>query len=80
MVVKYVHFRENSSVSRRRGKEWRSEAPAERICLAAVSFCHIKDYGRITINELEDKQKTYPAVCEWACQSQWKCSFVCCLY
>lgn len=64
-----------------RGKEWRSEAPAEWICLAAVSFCHIKDYGRITTNEQEDKQHiNYPVVCEWACHCQWNHSFICCLF
>lgn len=29
----------------RKGKEWRFEAPAKRICLTAVSFCRVKDYG-----------------------------------
>ena len=37
-----------------KGKEWRFEAPAKRICLAAVSFRRVKDYGRITTNEWED--------------------------
>lgn len=44
-----------------RGKKWRFEAPAKRICLAAVSFCRVKDYGRITTNEQDDQHThTHP--------------------
>lgn len=60
MVVKYVcvtvcvcvcHIKRVGE----RGKKWRFEAPAKRICLAAVSFCRVKDYGRITTNEQDDQ-------------------------
>lgn len=36
-----------------RGKEGRFEAPAKRMCLGSVSFCRVKDYGRVAANEQE---------------------------
>lgn len=40
-----------ASKKEKEGKEWGFEAPARRICLAAVSFRMVEDYGRITANE-----------------------------
>lgn len=41
-----------------RGRDCKFEAPEQRICLAAVSFCRVKDYGRITTNQQQDHPPT----------------------
>lgn len=71
MVVKCVCCKERERGER--GKEWRFEAPAKRICLAAVSFRRVKDYGRITTNEQEDPHThtTFPLLCVCVCVEEW---------